>query len=73
MLLVQKCQFFLYLLLVKTRLELILNAFVKGTFCDYNNKNYLKSPKSLFPKGLTHALVIKCQFFCLCRFSENWT
>ena len=34
----EKCQFFLYLFLVKTRLEIILNAFVekKETFFDYN-------------------------------------
>ena len=57
-------QFFLYLFLVKTRLEIILNAFVekKETFFDYNKL----SQKLLFPKGLSHALVTKCQFFCLC-------
>ena len=34
----EKCQFFLYLFLVKTRLEIILNAFVEKeeTFFDYN-------------------------------------
>ena len=60
----EKCQFFLYLFLVKTRLEIILNAFVEKeeTFFDYNKL----SQKSLFPKGLSHALVTKCQFFCLC-------
>ena len=60
----EKCQFFLYLFLVKTRLEIILNAFVekKETFFDYNKL----SQKLLFPKGLSHALVTKCQFFCLC-------
>ena len=51
--------------MVKTRLERILNAFVenKETFFDYNNKNFSKSQKSLFPKWLTHALVKKCHFF----------
>ena len=66
MLLVQKRQFFHYLFLVKTRLEVILNAFVekKETFFDYyNNKNCSKSPKSLFPKGLTHVLVKNANFF----------
>ena len=55
--------FFLYLFLVKTRLEIILNAFVekKQTFFDYNKL----SQKSLFPKGLSNALVTKCQFFSL--------
>ena len=60
----EKCQFFLYLFLVKTRLEIILKAFVekKETFFDYNKL----SQKLLFPKGLSHALVTKCQLFCLC-------
>ena len=51
--------------MVKTRLEIILNAFEdkKETFIDYNNKNFSKSQKSLFVKVLTHALVKKCQFF----------
>ena len=46
----EKCQFFLYLFLVKTRLEIILNAFVekKETFFDYNKL----SQKLLFPKGV---------------------
>ena len=63
----EKCQFFLHLFLVKTRLEIIFNAFVekKETFFDYNNKIFSKSQKSLFPKGLTHVLVKKCQFFLL--------
>ena len=69
----EKCQFFLHLFLVKTRLEIIFNAFVekKETFFDYNNKIFSKSQKSLFPKRLTHVLVKKCQFFCLYRFREN--
>ena len=52
----EKCQCFLHLFLVKTRLEIIFNAFVekKETFFDYNNKIFSKSQKSLFPKGLTH-------------------
>ena len=63
----EECQFFLHLFLVKTRLEIIFNAFVekKETFFDYNNKIFSKSQKSLFPKGLTHVLVKKCQFFLL--------
>ena len=46
----EKCQLFLYLFLVKTRLEIILNAFVekKETFFDYNKL----SQKLLFPKGV---------------------
>ena len=69
----EKCQFFLHLFLVKTRLEIIFNAFVekKETFFDYNNKIFSKSQKSLFPKGLTHVLVKNANFFCLCRFREN--
>ena len=49
----KKGQFFLYLLLVKTRLEIILNAFVekKETFFDYNNKKFFEVPKIAFSKG----------------------
>ena len=32
----------------------------KETFFDYNNKNFSKSQKSPFAKGITHVLVKKC-------------
>ena len=52
-------------ILVKTRLEIILSAFVekKETFFDYNKKNFSKSQKSLFAKWLTHVLVKNANFF----------
>ena len=60
MLLAQKMQFFLYLLLVKTRLEIILNAFAekKEIFFYYNDKNVSKT----FSKGLIKTLAKKMQF-----------
>ena len=74
MLLVKKCQFFLYLDLVKIRLEIMLNDFAekKETFFGYKKQNFSKSKKSHFPKGLTLAFGQKMPiFFCLCRFREN--
>ena len=49
----EKCQFFLHLFLVKTRLEIIFNAFVekKETFFDYNNKIFSKSKNHFFQRG----------------------
>ena len=49
----EKCQFFLHLFLVKTRLEIIFNAFVekKETFFDYNNKIFSKSQNRFFQRG----------------------
>ena len=56
MLLAKKYQFFLYLLLVKTRLEIRLNNVLdtKEPFFAYKRK-ISESPKNrIFPKGLTH-------------------
>ena len=56
MLLVKKCQIFLYLFLVKTRLEIRFNNVLdtKEPFFDYK-RNISKSPKNrIFPKWLTH-------------------
>ena len=65
MLLVEKSQFFVYLDLVKRRLEITLNDFAekKETFFAYKKKNFLKSKTSTFPKGLTHAFGQKLTFF----------
>ena len=54
MLLVKKCQFFLYLDLVKIRLEIMLNDFAekKETFFGYKKQNFSKSKKSHFSKGV---------------------
>ena len=56
MLLVKKCQIFLYLFLVKTRLEIRFNNVLetKEPFSDYKRK-ISESPKDrIFPKWLTH-------------------
>ena len=52
MLLVKKCQFFLYLDLVKMTLEIILNDFAekKETFFGYKKQNFSESKKSHFSK-----------------------
>ena len=39
----------------------------KKSFFTIKKKTFWKSQKSLFSIG------VKCQFFCLCRFSENYT
>ena len=65
MLLVKKCQFFLYLVLVKTRLEIRFNNVVdrKETFFEYKNKIFQSPKNRIFPKGLPMLLVKICQFF----------
>ena len=57
MLLVKKCQFFLYLVLVKTTLEIRLCNVLdrKETFFEYKNKIFQTPKYGIFPKGLTHA------------------
>ena len=57
MLLVKKCQCFLYLVLVKTTLEIRLNNVLdrKETFWGYKNKIFQSPKYGIFPKGLTHA------------------
>ena len=44
----------------------------KETFFDYNNKNFSKSQKSPFAKGITHVLVKKMPM-ALFRFDQNKT
>ena len=56
MLLVKKCQFFLYFDLVKIRLEIMLNYFEekKETLFDYKKTKIFQSQKiRIFVKGLT--------------------
>ena len=57
MLLVKKCQCFIYLVLVKTTLEIRLNNVLdrKETFLGYKNKIFQSPKNRIFPKGLTHA------------------
>ena len=58
MLLVKKCEFFLYLVLVKTRRQIRFNNVLdrKETFFEYKNKIFQspKNPNRIFPKWLTH-------------------
>ena len=77
MLLVKKCQFFLYLFLVKTRQEIRFNNVLDGkeTFFDYKRK-ISESPKNrMFPKGLrlTHAFGQKMPVLSLFGFGHNKT
>ena len=63
----EKCQFFLHLFLVKTRLEIIFNAFVekKETFFDYNKQNFFEVPKITFSKGVNPCFGQKMPIFLL--------
>ena len=75
MLLPKKFQFFLYLFLVKTRLEIRFNNVLdkKETFFDYKNKIF-EIPKSRdFPKWLTHVFRQKMPNFSLFGFGQNQT
>ena len=71
MVLVEKCQFFLYLVLVKTRPEMRFNNVVdrKETFFEYNNKIFQSPKNRIFPKGLTHAFGQKMPIFSLFVFA----
>ena len=75
MLLVKKCQFFLYVALVTTSLELRFNDVLerKETFFKYKNK-ISQSPKNRsFPKGLTHGFGQKMPILSLFAFGQNKT
>ena len=65
MLLVKTCQIFLYLDLVKTKLEIMLNKVWdrKDTVLDYKNEIFLKSQKWHFSKGVNPAFGQKMQCF----------
>ena len=68
MLLVKKCQFFLYLVLVKTRLEIRINNDLdkKETFFDYERK-FCLSEKSHFSKRVNPYFWSKnANFFIIC-------
>ena len=70
----QKMPFFLYLDLVKTRLEIMLNdlAEKKKTFFGYKKQNFRSLRNHTFPKGLTVVFGQKMPiFFGLCIFREN--
>ena len=66
---------YLYLVLVKTTLEIRFNNVVdrKETFFEYKNKIF-QSPKTHnFPKGFTHAIDQKMPVFSLFVFGQNKT
>ena len=73
MLLVKKCQIFLYLVLLKTRLKIRLNNVLdrKETFFEYKNKIFQSPKNGIFPKGLTHAFNQKMPIFSLFGFGQN--
>ena len=74
MLLIKKGQFFVYLVLVKTRLVKRFNNVLdrKETFFKYKKK-FFKVQNLSFPKGLTHAFGQKMQNFSLFGFGQNKT
>ena len=73
MLLVKKCQIFLYLVLVKTRLEIRFNNLLdrKETFFEYKNKIFQSPKNRIFPKGVSHAFGQKMPNFSLSGFGQN--
>ena len=75
MLLVKKCQFSLFLVLVKIRLEIRSNNVVdrKETFFEYKNKISQSLKNRIFPKGLTQAIGQKIPIFSLFIFDQNKT
>ena len=75
MLLVKKCQCFLYLVLVKTTLEIRLNNVLdrKETFWGYKNKIFQSPKNRIFPNGLTHAFGQKMPILFFFGFGQNKT
>ena len=73
MLMIKKCQFFVYLYLVKIRLEIMLNDFAekKETFFPIKNRIFQSLNNCTFPKGITHAFGQKMPIFWLFRFGQN--
>ena len=57
----QKIPFFLYIHLLKIRLEIMLSVFPekKKTCFDYKKQNFSKSKKSTFPKENAYMLLVK--------------
>ena len=71
----EKFLIFLYLVLVKTRLEIRFNNVLdrKETFFEYKNKIFQSPKNRIFPKGLTHAFGQKMPIFSLFGFGQNKT
>ena len=66
---------YLYLVLVKTTLEIRFNNVVdrKETFFEYKNKIFQSPKNHNFPKGFTHAIDKKMPVFSLFVFGQNKT
>ena len=76
MLLVRKCNFFLYVFSVEIRLEIMFNNVLdrKETFFGHKKFSLSKTQKShFFSKGLTHAFDQKMLFFSLFVFPQGKT
>ena len=76
MLLAKICHFFLYLDLIKIRLEMMLSEFAikRETSFDLKKYNFSKLKKShVFSKEVTHAFGQKIPIFSLFRFGQNKT
>ena len=74
MLLAKKCHFFLYLDLIKNRLEIMLNYFEerKETFFDYKKQNVSKSKKSHLFSYLVYLDLLKIRLaIMLSDFAEK--
>ena len=72
----KKCHFFLYLDLIKMRLEMMLSEFAikRETFFDLKNIIFQSSKKShVFSKELTHAFRQKMPICSQFRFGQNKT
>ena len=65
MLLVKKCNFFLYLFSIKIRIKIrfINDLDSKQTFCYYKEKLFHSPKNRIFPRGLTHAFSQKYHLF----------
>ena len=72
MLLAKKCQYFLYLNLIKISLEIVLSDFAekKETFFDLKKQHFSKSKKSHFLKGINPCFK-KMPFSSLLRFDQK--
>ena len=76
MLLVKKCNVFLYLFFAKIRLEIMFNNVLdrKETFFGHKKFHLPKSPKSHFSKGVNSYFWSKnVIFFFICFHSKNKT
>ena len=65
MLLVKKCNFFLYLFSIKIRIKIRFNNDLdsKQTFCYYKEKLFHSPINRFFPRGLTHVFSQKYHLF----------